>query len=71
MNTMQRLSQTGVIDAIRQWRNEAGHLREAACAGHLRPAQKSTLFRQADAADRQADWWSDCLAEEFTPNHPK
>ena len=66
MNTMQRLSQAGVIDAVRQWRNQAGHLREAASAGHLRPPQKTMLLREADAADWQADWWSDCLAQEFT-----
>lgn len=66
MDMMQRLSQAGVSDAVRQWRNEAGHLRTAASAAHLRPPQKATLLREADAADRQADWWSDCLAQEFS-----
>ena len=60
MDTMQRLSQAGVIDAVRQWRNQAGHLRDAAGAGHVRPDRKAILLREADAADRQADWWSDC-----------
>ncbi len=33
MDAMQRLSQAGVIDAVRQWHNQAGHLRDAAGAG--------------------------------------
>jgi len=65
MDMMQRLSQAGVTDAVRQWRNQAGHLRDAADAAHLRPPLQAKLIREADAADRQADWWSDCLADEF------
>ena len=65
MDMMQRLSQVGVTNAVRQWRNQAGHLRNAADAARLCPLLQAKLIRQADAADRQADWWSDCLADDF------
>ena len=63
--TIQRLSEAGVLDAVCQWRNAAINLREAATGGHLHPSQQATLMREAEAADRQADWWSDCHAQEF------
>jgi len=63
--TIQRLSQAGVLDATRQWRNAATNLRHAATGGHLNPSQQATLMREAEAADRQADWWSDCHAQGY------
>lgn len=63
--TIQRLSETGVIDAIRQWRAQATHLRHAASGAHLDAGQQATLMREAEAADRQADWWSECHAQEY------
>ena len=32
-------------------------LPEFAAARHLQPYQRETLLREAQAADRQADWW--------------
>ena len=66
-STIQRLSEAGVIDAIRQWRTAATNLRNAATAGHLNAEQEATLMREAEAADRQADWWSDCHNQESAP----
>ena len=65
--TIQRLSEAGVIDAIRQWRTAATNLRNAATARHLNTKQQATLMREAEAADRQADWWSDCHTQEYAP----
>jgi hypothetical protein len=45
------------LDSAADWRREAGHLRAMAGAGHLAPASADLLLREADAADRQADWW--------------
>jgi len=45
------------IASARRWRSEAEHLREMARAPHLTARQSATLLREADAADRQADWW--------------
>jgi hypothetical protein len=54
--TIQRLSEAGVLAAFRQWRAAATNLRSAAMAGHLNAMQEATLMREAEAADRQADW---------------
>ena len=63
---IQRLSQAGVVDAICQWRNAAANLRDLAAGTHLDPSQQATLMREAEAADRQADWWSECHAQEYS-----
>jgi hypothetical protein len=59
----QQVSAVGVADSVRQWRADAGHIRNLAAQRHLLPEQRAVLQREADAADRQADWWADCLAE--------
>jgi hypothetical protein len=39
------------------WRRESAALRDQAAQLHLKPEVRLTLLRQADAAERQADWW--------------
>jgi len=39
------------------WRREAAALRDHAALSHLSPAARQALLREAEAADRQADWW--------------
>jgi hypothetical protein len=39
------------------WRRQAGRLREHAALPHLSEAQRTTLLREASAADAQADMW--------------
>ena len=39
------------------WRREAAALRDHATLPHLSPAAREALLREAEAADRQADWW--------------
>lgn len=39
------------------WRRMASNLRDHATGPHLTDPQRAQLLREADAADRQADWW--------------
>jgi len=39
------------------WRREAAALRDHAALSHLSPDPRQALLREAEAADRQADWW--------------
>jgi len=39
------------------WRREAAALRDHAALSHLGPDAHQALLREAEAADRQADWW--------------
>jgi phytoene/squalene synthetase len=55
---------TATRDAVRQclasnaaWRREAAALRDHAALPHLSAEARQTLLREAEAADRQADWW--------------
>ncbi|HUI62206.1 MAG TPA: hypothetical protein VLX90_18415 [Steroidobacteraceae bacterium] len=59
---MQHVSAVGVADSVRRWHAEAGHIRNLATQRRLQPEQRAVLLREADAADRQAQWWADCLA---------
>jgi hypothetical protein len=59
---MQRVSAVGVAELVRRWRADAVHIRNLAAQRHLQAEQRAALLREADAADRQADWWADCLA---------
>ena len=45
------------LASARSWRQEAAHLRDLADRPHLTPAQRTAVLRQAEAAERQADWW--------------
>ena len=59
---MQHVSAVGVADSVRQWRADAEHIRNLAAQRHLQAQQRAVLLREADAADRQAEWWAGCLA---------
>ena len=60
---MQQVSVITVADSARRWRAEVGHIRNLATQRRLPAEQRAALLREADAADRQAEWWADCLAE--------
>jgi hypothetical protein len=45
------------LGSAADWRRQAGNLRAMAGAPHLTPASVDLLRREADAADRQAEWW--------------
>lgn len=60
-------AQAVCLASARAWRAEAACLRQmAAGTAHLTDAQRATLLREADAADRQADWWLDGAAQHDT-----
>lgn len=59
----QQVSAIGVADTVLRWRADAEHIRNLAAQRHLQAEQRGILRREADAADRQAEWWADCLAE--------
>jgi hypothetical protein len=45
------------LESACAWRRCGNHLRTMAGAAHLRPHHRELLLREAEAADRQADWW--------------
>lgn len=47
----------GCLRSVERWRRQAGHVREHAQRRHLRPGQREMLLREAEACDRQANWW--------------
>ncbi len=55
--TCDRAAPLSCLASVRSWRQEATHLREHAERPALTIAQRDTFLRQADAAERQADWW--------------
>ena len=40
-----------------RWRRQAEQVRDHAGRSYLRPQQREALLAEADACDRQADWW--------------
>ncbi len=52
-----RAAQLSYLASVRSWRQEASHLREHAERPALTTVQREAFLRQADAAERQADWW--------------
>ena len=60
-SNVQRLAGMSCLASARTWRSEAEHLRDHAKASCLTASQRATLLREAEAADRQADWWLDAL----------
>ena len=48
-------------------RRQAGYTREHAQLRHLRPEQREMLLREAEACDRQANWWL-AGAEDYAPD---
>jgi hypothetical protein len=58
---LQRAAYASCLASARRWRREAEHLRDKAEAVHLTAGQRATLLREAEAAERQADWWLDAI----------
>ena len=55
--TCDRAAQLSCLESVRDWRLEAAHLREHAERPTLMSVQRNTFLRQADAAERHAEWW--------------
>ena len=49
-----------------RWRRQAQHVREHARRTYLRPQQREALLAEAEACDRQADWWH-VGADDYAP----
>jgi len=58
----QHTADASCLASAGSWRKEAEHLRDNAEAVHLTAGQRATLLREAEAAERQADWWLDAIA---------
>ena len=63
------LERQSCLSSAEQWRRQAGHLREHAQRGYLRPEQREALLAEAEACDRQADWWV-AGAEDYSAGSP-
>ena len=50
-------AQRSCVASSKAWRREAGELRDLARGRHLRESQRQRLLREAEAAERQADYW--------------
>ncbi len=55
------LADASCFVSARRWRRDAEHLRDNADASHLTTGQRAMLLREAEAADRQADWWLEAV----------
>jgi len=45
------------LSSAEQWRRQAKQIREHAGRSYLQSRQRDALLAEADACDRQADWW--------------
>jgi len=54
------------LASAEQWRRQAEQIREHAGRSYLQPRQRDTLLAEADACDRQADWWV-AGADDYVP----
>lgn len=57
------LADASCFASARIWRRDAEHLRDNADAVHLTGGQRAMLLREAEAADRQADWWLEAVEQ--------
>ena len=55
------LADTSCFASARRWRRDAEHIRDNAEAAYLTASQRTMLLREAEAADRQADWWLEAV----------
>lgn len=55
------LTDTSCFASARRWRRDAEHIRDNAETAHLTARQRTMLLREAEAADRQADWWLEAV----------
>ncbi|MEJ7715977.1 MAG: hypothetical protein WKF40_09890 [Thermoleophilaceae bacterium] len=58
---VQHLADASCLASARRWRTHAEVLRDNAEAAYLTAGQRATLLREAEAAERQADWWLDAI----------
>lgn len=49
-----------------RWRRQAEQVREHAGRSYLQPGQRRALLAEAEACDRQADWWV-AGADDYAP----
>ena len=54
------------LASAEQWRRQAEQVREHAGRSYLQPWQRDALLTEADACDRQADWWV-ASADDYVP----
>ena len=45
------------MESADAWRQNARYVRERAARPQLNPQTRAALLREADASDRQAEWW--------------
>ncbi len=62
LSRLQHAADASCLASARSWRKEAEHLRDNAEAATLTAGQRATLLREAEAAERQADWWLDAIS---------
>ena len=65
--TDQAFKMQSCLASARDWRHEAENLRALARGAHLTSEQNAMLLREAEAADRQAEWWV-AGAKELAPS---
>jgi hypothetical protein len=51
------IARQSCLASAKQWRGQAVHIREHAVRDYLRPEQREALLTEAQACDRQANWW--------------
>ena len=54
------------LASAERWRRQAEHVREHAGRSYLQPRQRKALLAEAQACDRQADWWV-AGADDYVP----
>ncbi|NPD70276.1 hypothetical protein HN018_24250 (plasmid) [Lichenicola cladoniae] len=59
--SLSRAADESCMASARRWRTEAEVLRDHATASYLTPSQSASLRREAETADRQAQWWLSAL----------
>ena len=60
---MQRQS---CVASAERWPRQAEHVREQAGRSDLQPRHREALLAEAEACDRQADWWV-AGAQDYVP----
>ena len=45
------------LESAEAWRQNARYVRQHAARPHLDPQARTALLREAEASDRQAEWW--------------
>jgi hypothetical protein len=58
MSTVE-MERRSCLASAERWRRQAEHIRTHAARSYLKPDQRGALLTEAEACDRQADWWLD------------